>query len=209
MYSTSFLVLLSCGRTKNEDNVGVDSIITEEVKAINKDHSDQDKVIADLKFFISKHDFENNSEKYLKDIKDKRLSNYNIGRYTAMAYPKAGYENDSLYYVEFRGQPYDFSKYDSDTREQYLSLIDLYKSTYGEPDYMVGSMPSSYSIGTGASQELARWDLGKRSISIRISEWNGFHCINLTIYRNDIMERITKRKSEEYKTKQESASSLI
>lgn len=203
----SLFLLCSCGN-KDRQPGGEDSLpAVEEEPQVN--YEDEDKVIADLKFFVSKKDYDKNQCKYLASIKHEKLNDYMIGNYMAMASPKTAFENDSLYYLEFRGQPYQSKDFEGDLAHQYKDLFDLYKSKYGYPSFKVSSFPKSYEMREGYYQELARWDLGKRTISIRLSEWVGMYCINLSIYRNDIMQGINYKKHRETDKKRKSAYSEI
>jgi len=79
------LALSACGNSQSsssaDDTVSEDSIpaIIEEVKA--EHHEDEGKVIADLNFFINEKDFDKNKDKYLADIRNEHLMQYNIGNY--------------------------------------------------------------------------------------------------------------------------------
>ena len=202
------ICMISCSSNKTSQ-IDVDSIPLTLEEIIDEHHEDEGKVIADLNFFISKKDYEKNEDQYFKSIKDDRLNRFLIGNYEAMSNPKKYFDNDSLYYVEFQGQPYNYKDYNGSLINQYKEIAELYKSKYGHPSFQIASFPNSYEVSEGYYHELSRWDLGKRTISIRLSEWHGMFCINLAIFRNDIENRIKERKNMESQTRQSAAASVI
>lgn len=205
----NLLGLSSCGNTQTKPADTTD-IEIEVVEKATEHHPEEDKVIADLSFFISKNDFKKNEKKYLEKIFDEKLNKYHIGNYDAVAYATNSYfENDSLYYVEFEGQSYDIDNYEGKLIPQYNELRKIYESKYGKPIFQIISFPRSYETNDGYKYELSRWDLGKRSISIKLAAGSTSHRINLAIFRNDINDRIKERKQKESKERQESAASVI
>lgn len=206
------LALSACGNSQSsssaDDTVSEDSIpaIIEEVKA--EHHEDEGKVIADLNFFINEKDFDKNKDKYLADIRNEHLMQYNIGNYQA-TWVSGYFENDSLYYVEFKGQPFDIDDYETRLIPQYKELVNLYKSKYGAPSSERSTFPESYETKDGNTYLPSQWNLGKRTISIGLKDQSPYYMINLQIYRNDITERINKRSEIEKQANRKSAESVI
>ena len=143
------LGLSSCGNTQTKP-VDTTDIEIEVVEKAPEHHPEEDKVIADLSFFISKKDFEKNEKKYLEKLFDEKLNKYHIGNYDAVAYATNSYfENDSLYYVEFEGQSYDIDNYEGKLIPQYNELRKIYESKYGKPTFQITSFPRSYETNDG------------------------------------------------------------
>lgn len=201
----------SCGntqtQTKSIDTADIEVVVVEKAP---EHHPGEDTIIADLPFFISEKDFEKNEQKYLGKILNKNQYEYHIGNYNASLYASGSrFENDSLYYVEFAGQSYDIDDYEGKLIPQYKELLKIYESKYGKPIFQITSIPRPYETNDGYYYELSRWDLGKRTISIRLSAESYGYRINLAIFRNDINNRVKERKQKESKERQESAASVI
>lgn len=201
--------LSSCGNTQTNP-ADTTNIEIEVVEKAPEHHPDEDKVIADLSFFIPKKDFKKNEKKYLEKIFDEKLNRYHIGNYDAVAFAtKSYFENDSLYYVEFEGQSYNINNYERELIPKYNDLRKTYESKYGNPTFQITSFPRSYETNDGCKYVLSRWDLGKRSISIKLAAGSTSYRINLAIFRNDINDRVKEREQKESKERQESAASVI
>ena len=213
-HTTSWLLLSilwgfgSCGntqtQTKSIDTADIEVVVVEKAP---EHHPGEDTIIADLPFFISEKDFEKNEKKYLKKITD-NVGWYNIGEYGATN-ASSQFENDSLYYIEFNGHSREIDDYDGRLIPDYKTLLKIYESKYGKPTFQITSIPRPYETNDGYYYELSRWDLGKRSISIRLSAESYGYRINLVIFRNDINNRVKERKQKESKERQESAASVI
>lgn len=204
------LSLSSCAKTQSssKNDTVVEDSIPPIIEAPAEHHQDEDKVVAELKFFINEKDFDKNKDKYLADIRDVHMMRYNIGNYEA-TWAHGFFENDSLYYVKFSGQPFDIDDYDSELVPQYKELYGIYKSKYGIPTFERSSFPECYETNDGHEYLLAKWDLDKRTISIGLEERSPYYMINLQIYRNDITERINQRSEKEQQTNRQSAESVI
>lgn len=202
--------LSSCANTQsssNNDTVVEDSI-PPIIEAPVEHHEDEGKVIADLNFFINEKDFDKNKDKYLADIRNEHLMQYNIGNYQA-TWVTGYFENDSLYYVECKGQPFDIDDYEKRLIPQYKELVNLYKSKYGNPSFERSTFPECYETKDGNTYLLAQWDLGKRTISIGLKEQSPYYMVNLQIYRNDITKRINERTEKERQANRKSAETVI
>lgn len=206
-------IFASCnGNKQNSNQTDIDSIrVVEPIdNHDSKKFFDEHKVIADLNFFITKEDFSKNERNYLSSMWREDWLAYFVGDYNAGYNPDAYFENDSLYYINFKGRSFDIEDYNGKLKSQYKKLNKLYTSKYGRPDFETYSFPALYDTNPGYYHELSRWDLGKKTISIRLSENSShyFH-IELVIYRNDIEKRVRDRKEKESKEQQSSASAII
>lgn len=200
------LTIMSCTNVRNsKNNVVVDSV--DVVEETPRHYQDEDKVIADLKFFISEKDFDRNEDKYLKPITDKN-GWYYIGNLWISSVSKK-FENDSLYYVSLVGHACEADDFNSEVIPEYNELLKIYQTKYGNPSFQEYSFPEPYEISDGCYIELSRWDLGKRTISIRLVASSYWYKIRLDIFRNDINDRVEKRQRKQDKGRQTSAASVI
>ena len=213
----SLCLVCSCGENKQEkQNLEAERMLVEQIDSIqnhkrNAAIRDEGKVVADLKFFISKADFYKNKESYLSSIKSDKSSikNYYIGNFECdPLIGGAKFDNDSLYSVTFESTVYDSDSFQA-MIPVYKDLFSLFEDKFGEPDFKAPGFPKLYEISKNQLNELARWDLGKRSISIRVSERYGNYHIDLVIYRNDIEDRIHIENKNTARERRESASSVI
>lgn len=172
-------------------------------------HEDEDKVIADLSFFISEKQWnDGKNDLYLAKIRDEHMLRYTIGNYEA-TWASPSFENDSLYFVLFSGQPFKHDDYESRMIQQCKSLLQSYTTKYGDPDFLRPSFPTYYELKEGYFYEIARWDLGQRTISIRIAQESYYYKTNLAIFRNDFTKRIKAREAKAARERQEAANDVI
>ena len=206
----AFTGLVACGNSQSTKTVESDTIIEDSIPPIIEPSpsfaEDEGKVIADLNFFISEKDFDKNKDKYLADIRGSY--DYEIGTYIC-SHVDGQFENDSLYYVTFIGQPYEADDYTRETIRQYQDLVKLYKSKYGNPSYEVSDFPECYELSEGESYYLADWDLGNRKIQISLKDRSPYYSLNLSIYREDIARRIRDRYEKEHNANKKDAKSVI
>lgn len=206
VFAIILLGLSSCNNAQSYKERNADTLISI-IEETPEYHLDEDKVIADLHFFISEKDFEKNKSKYLKQITD-NIGWYKIGEYGSSNISSM-FENDSLYHIEFNGHFREIEDYERKLIPEYKDLLKTYESKYGEPRFQSDSFPKSYEMDEGYYYELSRWDLGKRTISIRVSQKSYMYQINLVIYRNDIDNRIKERHKNQSEENRVSASSVI
>ena len=200
------LTIMSCTNVRDsKNNVVVDSVNV--VEEAPRHYQDEDKVIADLKFFISEKDFDKYKDKYLKPITDKN-GWYYIGNLWISSV-SGKFENDSLYYVSLVGHACEADDFNSDVIPEYNELLKIYQKKYGNPSYQEYSFPEPYEISDGCYRELSRWDLGKRTISIRLVASSCWYKIQLDIFRNDINERVENRQRKQDEERQTSTASVI
>lgn len=202
--------IVACGNNQTAKTVESDTIVEDSIPTIIEPSpsfaEEEGKVIAELNFFISEKDFDKNKDKYLADIRGSY--DYEIGTYIC-SHVDGQFENDSLYYVTFIGQPYESDDYRRETIRQYQDLVKLYKSKYGDPSYEVSDFPECYELSEGESYYLANWDLGNRKIHISLKDRSPYYSLNLSIYRDDIARRIKDRYEKEHIANKKDAKSVI
>ncbi|MDE7462143.1 MAG: hypothetical protein K2M88_03185 [Muribaculaceae bacterium] len=197
--------LVSCSNsTKQENSIANDSIVAINNKAqiiaerAEKFKAEDDKVLGNIKFFISQKEWEKNINENLSEFRnpDRSIgaSYYIIGNYGFFtSYP--AFYNDSLYKVQIRGTFAYHDDYAAKIPADYKAIMDLLTIKYGEPDESI-ELPKFHQTPSDGLIPLAAWQVGPRMISVVLNCDNAKYGIDLFIYRKDIADRKDKENQE-------------
>lgn len=158
---------------------------------------EEDKVIGDVKFFVSEKDWNKNSDKYFKSLqnKDKSISApfYMVGNYGFFTkYPS--FHNDSLYSVQLRGNIHSYEYYDYEVPKAFKAALELYSQKYGKPD-VIRELPAFHNTPNNSYVTLASWQVGPKKITIELNCGSSDYSVDVCITRTDILEIVKKEKA--------------
>jgi len=222
-YYFSFLVLMlimliqSCGsneekktmdKQKEREKVIKDSI--ELVKTIQRQREqavkdsiieiEQNVALGDILFDISEKEFNKRKGVFLKKCrlpeyefyKGLTIITYKLGEY-GFGDMYGWFYRDSLYNIRLRGPIVDYDEYDRIMPDQFEALMNLLKAKYSEPSSYLG-LPKWNELEKGYFRRCAIWNIGSKTIEVRISCEGVKYYLNLEVYKPETEIRIQKEK---------------
>jgi hypothetical protein len=207
--SMLIFVLSSCINRGNNSEAPVNAVdsvaIRDSLCKVAFIREEENKVLGDLRFLISKEEYYRNAEKYFAPYKGNY--GYHIGNYEFFLYRDVFFE-DKLYYIQLLGSHVKYEDYDDGVPRDFRSIYDVYHAKYGDPDIRI-SIPANYELKTGHSYRIAEWRIGRKTVQIRLVEDRYSYRIDLDIFRSDIVDRLKEKKQSEESAKTEAAVDLI
>ena len=136
-------------------------------------YAEQQRVISDINFDISKKQFDNLYKKYLESKKCK--SGCTIDKFEYYT-EYAKFKNDKLYSIEFA----NIGGYEKSIPEILNDAYQFVKSEYGEPDISkkLSSWPGNQIF------TVYKWKIGKKNIEINVDRVKMELGVRLLIYKN-------------------------
>lgn len=191
LISISTAVFVSCNNTPPQDTaVRADSVKNNSVKEEIAE-KDQNKVIGNIEFGISKSAFDKKTDKFLKSSEKVEPNGvgYNwIGDYQFAAIN--GYFHDKkLYYVIVHGWVIDHEDYDTETARTIGILKTMLVKKYGEPT-KAEPIPPMYAINEQYRSTVYSWKIGKKNMDIDIKNNGTFYSCDLNIYQPEIQKTV-------------------
>lgn len=211
LFTLIFLVFFSCSSNpeyEKQRNVAlgiVDSVElakeTATKDSIQQFHNkEQNKVISDIEFGITKKQFQKLSEKYENThVKDNIY--YTIGDYV-FSRMDGYYYKDKLHEVDFDGDLINYKYYDTQLLEQVRVLKSIISNKYGPSTYGDGPI-ESYRTQEDRSYLAYGWTVGTKEIQIKIRNRGVYYSVDMEIFQMPIRKII----NEEYQKKQDSTAS--
>ncbi|MDP3352340.1 MAG: hypothetical protein Q8S44_01190, partial [Flavobacteriaceae bacterium] len=218
VFSLVGILVLSCNQPsaknnqeKNIEKLKQDSIAEFNAKQTRIEKAKQDsvvtieqgKVIGDIVFFMPEKEVKSKIEIFRKKNKrpDKFLGKpyYDeyIGEYKYIQMLDLYYKG-KLYELHIYGNSTIWENYDSDVPKQIKNITDVVKQKYGEPDFH-NELEPRYSLNNGQSYLINRWEIGKKTIEVRVEDNGGFYNVNVSIFLPEIREKIKEEKLEKEK----------
>ncbi|MGB0427898.1 MAG: hypothetical protein ACPGEC_03095 [Flavobacteriales bacterium] len=162
---------------------------------------EQDKVIGDIKFGMTKKDVKLKIEKFKKENRrpDKFLGepHYDdfIGEYEYFQILDYYYEG-KLYGLNINGNLIDWEKYDSEVPRQIKYITDVISQKYGDPSLHY-ELPPRYELQKGYSYLINRWNIGKKRIEIKVLDTGTRYPVNVEIFLPEVIEEIKKEREQQ------------
>jgi hypothetical protein len=192
----------------------VDSVaIRDSLRKVALIREEEDKVLGDLRFLISREEYYRNTEKYFAPFsypeeKDSYRSNrYHIGNYEFFTNYYLFFE-DKLYYIQLLGDHVSYNNYDYEILRNYKSIYDVFRAKYGTPDVEI-AIPAPYEMKTDHSYRIAEWRIGRKTVQIGVVDKATYYRIDVFIFRSDIVEQREAKERLEESDKTEAAVDLI
>ena len=198
--------------TKEEQRVEDSLVKALNYQILNRDRindsiakAEQDKVIGEIEFGMSKKAGEKALNEFIEKSERKVFENSNytkpfIGNYEFDKYGTYGfYENDELYMFKIKGVDIEYNKLETDVQYQLDYIREVIELKYGEP-YLSYSFPKSYDIDDEKDYTCSIWKVGTKEIIIQIDEEGTDYSVDVLIYQPKVLEKISeKRRAEEFK----------
>ncbi|WKZ58835.1 MAG: hypothetical protein QY309_13260 [Cyclobacteriaceae bacterium] len=212
-----FIIQLSCNSDSKRQQEKAEqrrAFTQDSLKRVNEERQrkikdsliliEQDKVIGDVKFTMTKKVAKNEILKFKKSIERKPpgstyMSYYYIGEYESFQILDF-YHEDKLYYLLIQGTPILWEKYDFEVPNQVKFISDVIEQKYGKPT-ISNEVEPRHKLQSGYSYLIKQWDVGRKRIKISIDNNTTSYMVNLTIYQPDIESKIN---SERLRKEQES-----
>ena len=160
-------------------------------------HVEQNKVIADVRFGMSKNEVEPKLEIFRKQCRKpskefgKDVFNYFIGNFQFLSIDE-NYSNGKLYGIYIIGQIIDYKDLDTKLQKQVSAIVDIIKQEYGA--FSDSSLiPADYQMKEGNSYLLYKWNIGKKEIDIDITDEESYYHIDIYIFDTHIMNKINEK----------------
>lgn len=213
------LIFLSCGNTEkkqaNEFQEKKEKAIKDSINLVNKIKLEQKKKIKDsiinieqniaignIKFGITKKEFEKDKKTFLKKCKLPEMEYY---KNLTFFYYKLGeygfsslygwYHNDSLYNIRLTGPIVEYDEYNRIMPDQYEALMNILTKKYGKP-LKENGLPEWTKLDKGYFKRAAIWIIGNKRIEVRISCEGVKYYLNLEIFKPEVERQIQKEKEE-------------
>lgn len=209
MTAIAFLIFLSCNQSSSTNPLSIeDSLSKLKVDSSNNQTRtdsftllEQDKAINEIKFGITKKVFNKAKDRFMKKTalkndefyKNAAIITNKIGEYGFISLD-GWFHNDSLYLIELQGCIIGYDEYQRAMPDQYTALIELLKSKYGEPKKNLG-LPSWTEVEKGYFIRCAIWQIGNKTIEVRISCKGTYYTLNLAVFKLDI-EKVIEAENE-------------
>ena len=183
-------------KTNNPDNKEISTLPDSVIQIEEK------KAIGNIMFGVNKKQFEQEEKKFLKGVKIVDSYDYHLEEYEFYDITPKFHEG-KLFFIELHGSPL------GNISKQYTALYELLKTKYNEPHVKL-PIPDLQLL-KNREFLLASWNIGKKTIEIRLYSYNGYnYSIRLYSYLPEIEKLANKQKEEmEQKEKKESRSKAI
>jgi len=197
------IFMQSCGITqKQKEQATQDSLAI----VLNKRHAmidsiakiEQNIAIGNIKFGISKKEFNNEIMKFLDKCElpntefymRKTMFSYKLGEY---GFRDLNYQfyHDNLYKINFKGGRVESNDYDDVMPVQFDILFKMLKEKYSEPSLYKG-LPNWNDLHKNDSELCATWSIGSKQISIFIACKGTEYSLDLCIYKPSVEAVIDK-----------------
>lgn len=214
--TASCLLLFGCDSQPRKSNTAENIPSTEDSAfRIKRDSTiviEEKIAFGDIKFGINEKQFAVEKDKYLKSTerkiwKDSDVTAHRIGDY-AIWNVDGFFENDSLYMVEIRGNPIDWTDYAPKAQDQFNSIMEVLTTRYGSP-HKRESFPNWTQIDDGYHFAVTSWVFGKKRIELRVANSRNDYQINIASFLPDVRQKIKERdKANAIKQVEEDAKKL-
>lgn len=152
--------------------------------------SEQDKVIGNIKFRMSKmkvktliEDFKNETKKPDK-LLGKPYYDYFIGNYEYFQINDY-YHNEELYKLEIRGDIILWEDYNSEITDKINSISEVLIDKFGQPETQY-PIPEMSRMQKGYTYLIKAWEIGRKKIEVRIDDNGTSYFTSVLIYQPEI-----------------------
>jgi len=187
-----------------KDSVHKDSVVKDSVAKL-----EESKVIDDIKFGITKIDYDKRVERFYKksekpyySITKKYIGDYEYSLINGL------FDNNKLYYVYVNGASINYEKYKSELLDQVQFLNLMLQKKYGKNKYGDGP-PEWHKTEKGYNYLAYGWEIGKKSIEIRVSNNGIYYTCDLKIYLPDIERAVDVRENNKIIKKADSTKDIL
>lgn len=149
---------------------------------------EQEKVIGEITFGMSKKQARQKLEKFRRTNKDKRGIYHKIGEYQYLSVSDL-YQKGKLYSIKIEGAPIDWEYFKSDVPDQIEKITRIIKEKYGDPSKQYELMPR-YRLEKNYTYLINQWDVGKKRIEVRVSDNGTSYSVDVAIYIPSIRDQV-------------------
>jgi hypothetical protein len=162
--------------------------------AIKKE--DQHKVLGNIVFGISEQQFETDLDKFKNTLEHNEFkTSFVIGDYI-FSDIEGSFDNNKLYKLTTSGDFIPYERYKEELLPQVEILKALIFKSYGKPHAGTGA-PASQNTDKGYSYLAYSWNIGSKTIEIRVTNRDLYYSADLKIYQPAIEDLIVKREADQ------------
>ena len=193
----SIILMASCtsqsAETKSSSKPVIDTVkLKDSLAKVELKKADENKVIGDIEFGITEKVFDKQSAKFIKSLTTEingyvyKLGNYQFRKI------EGSFEDSKLYRANVIGYLQHYEEYESNLIPQVETLKTMLVGKYGDPSERNGA-PAWHTTQNGYSYLAYRWEIGSKTIEIRVTDRELYYTADLEIYQPKIQEAIAQR----------------